>query len=419
MADHNERPLISTQHDAPNTSGNKTPGNGCGTVFWGIIFGMLIISFILNPFIKKDDTTAEASEPPVETNSLAPPSYEIQQSEPPDVSEPSDETEYPIYFPESTNLPDAEDQQTAFPPPEPEGQLSELAQQYEIAYFHSLYTDLGTVSFYDFPERDELLENMVYWTTSDEGKRSEINVALERHLLGDDIWHITSDSSDYVYTGQLKDGKPHGFGIIYNLKVSQYDQELIGELIALHYVGHFSEGTFDGYGAQFNDLKDITYAAQTIKDCGFVSDEMGPAVLHYLFNHVTFEGYFQHNKVSGKANHFRFPSYGGELFPFYPETHDIIDGYKWANVYPYVTAGEYQDGKLNGDATIYCFNHLVYTGSMKNDQYDGNGISYHKNGQIEYTGEWKNGVKHGYGSYYDENGTLIYAGEWKNDDYAY
>lgn len=99
--------------------------------------------------------------------------------------------------------------------------------------------------------------------------------------------------------------------------------------------------------------------------------------------------------------------------------YDILEVSQYGNAYPNVTKGEWKDGKLSGDVSIYKLNHKEYIGKMKNGKENGKGTSFYSNNKVEYDGRWKNGEPHGYGSYYDSDGTLVYSGKWENGNYAH
>ena len=54
-----------------------------------------------------------------------------------------------------------------------------------------------------------------------------------------------------------------------------------------------------------------------------------------------------------------------------------------------------------------------YEGNFKNDNFDGLGTLYWKNGD-RYEGNFVKGQQNGFGIKYAANGSIIYKGEWKN-----
>nr|WP_326184709.1 hypothetical protein [uncultured Oscillibacter sp.] len=406
MNDYNNQPLSSMQNTTPetNTSRNSNKsGGGCGGALLKLFFFLIVISLVFRACNgdSNNNSNSKVDGPP----EASPPSY-VENPPTSDLT-PVEESPVQDSVPTDTEESNAE---------MPESELSEMARNIEQLYFHGAYTDLGTVTIHDFKERDGLLEQMAYFLSSEDALNGEVPVAKESKLFGNDYWYMTSNSSDYSYIGDIKDGKPDGFGMLLYIYNGNYNYQFKGEP-GICYVGNFKDGMFDGYGAAFvvGD-SDISSAVSSVASTGLLSEDEGELLVEYLFNYVLYEGYFRENKVNGKANYFYFPTYQEQMIPFHEQP---IDGYIWANAYPYVTMGEYVNGELTGDAMIYKFNQLVYDGEVKKDEYHGTGTSYYYNGQVEYSGDWKNGMRHGKGAYYDTDGTLIYDGKWENDDYAH
>ena len=143
------------------------------------------------------------------------------------------------------------------------------------------------------------------------------------------------------------------------------------------------------------------------------SEEVGIDLIQYLFNYVSYEGYFKDGKKNGKGNSF-------DIYPLtFSYTNEPIDEYRYYNAYPDVTKGEYINDKLTGNVIIYVNNYLIFNGKLNKGIENGKGTWYYSNGNILYEGEFKNGTAHGKGAYYSENGELIYSGQWENGDYAH
>lgn len=302
-------------------------------------------------------------------------------------------------------------------PKAPEVQLSEEARNIELRYFHGAYTDMGTVDIHAFRERDELLENMVNLIKKFQvEKESAVPVKYKREILADNYYCITDEETNLQYLGKTKNDRPNGFGILLEAADGKVDYDFKGE-IGFRYVGNFKDGCPDGYGALFflGDYS-IGSAVQAVAETGLLNDAQGEMLVEYLWNHVSYEGYFDKGKKDGKGNLFEFPHYEGELFLF-GEIRPAPDGYIWGLAYQDVIKGEFKNDKINGTVKKYG-NGLKYDGEMEDGEYQGKGTSYYSNGQIEYTGEWKKGRRHGKGAQYNMDGSVDYEGEWKNDTSA-
>lgn len=378
MSDQN-RPLVSTEDDMPE---NKSGGGCLGRVAqWiGII---VVICFIISGIRScgEGDETRSADETPQAT-----PTNEVTTVE----------------------------------------ERSPEALSLENLLFHCPYTDLGTVQIHHFPERGEALEWLATYCSDKELFSSGRPVQLADPLFGEDYYYCTISETNLYYIGEIKDDRPDGFGAVVGLATGSGTYDFKGE--ALFYcVGNFKEGMLDGYGISFAaDEADITHAVQDVVqimgDDG-IDDDVGGALLQYLFDYVSYEGYWKEGKKDGKGNAFGFSwdtgSWYGDEIRFVEELNPPLDGYLFGPAYPNVTMGEYENGELNGQVNIYKYNHLVYSGEMKNGQRSGYGVSYYNNGQVEYDGEWKNDAANGMGAYYDQEGALIYTGEWEDGNYGH
>lgn len=58
----------------------------------------------------------------------------------------------------------------------------------------------------------------------------------------------------------------------------------------------------------------------------------------------------------------------------------------------------------------YTGTNMKYCGSINNNQYDGIGKLYYKNGKLLYEGEFKNGKFDGIGTRYNKNSTVMFSG---------
>lgn len=297
--------------------------------------------------------------------------------------------------------------------------LAQAADNIEKLFFHKLYTDLGEVEIHDFAERNAVVNFIVELGTDKKLSESGCYVNYQKKLLSEGYYYATVSETDYYYIGELKNNKPHGMGALVGVADGAGTYDFSGEAL-FYYVGNFKEGIKDGYGVEFHaDEGDITYIVQYIIEQDLVSDEYGEFLCQYLFNHVSYEGYWKGNEKHGKGNKYSFPEYLS-VYYFSIAVNEPLEGYIFGNVYPSeVIRGEWVNGKMTGDFAIYEHNEKSYIGEMKNGSGNGWGTKYYGSGQVSYEGEWKNGEPHGYGSYYDEEGNLIYSGMWENGDYAH
>ena len=84
--------------------------------------------------------------------------------------------------------------------------------------------------------------------------------------------------------------------------------------------------------------------------------------------------------------------------------------YRWKDGQIY--RGNWNDDKVEGKGTLYMKSGDIYEGYLKNGIFNGRGVYHWKNGD-QYVGEWENGEQNGFGSYFYKDGRS-YHGNWKN-----
>lgn len=390
MSDTNGRPLVSTQDSGVEPKKSNTGCFGCLSEIVGLIFIIYIISVGVRSCGKSDidDQKNLSAQPPTQTETVT------QQPSSTDTS--NDDT----LIEADTSV------------------LSDKAASIEKRFFHKFYTDIGNVEIHHFKERNELLEDSVeLLEKATQGDFEFLDYQVK--FLSSSYYYITSDTtSQYYYVGKTKDNRPNGFGMIFGISTGSGTYALADGFM-IHYIGNFKNGTYDGFGALFSaDEYDLSSTIDDIVQSGEItSNDVLEDVIEYLFNYVSYEGNFKDGKKSGKGNEFSFPNAAIGLS--FDVNNAPIEGYRYYNIYPDVTMGEYKNDELNGDVKEYWHNYLWYSGEMVAGEEDGKGSWYYNNGQIMYNGELKKGKQNGTGSYYDESGNLIYSGEWKNGDYAH
>jgi hypothetical protein len=150
--------------------------------------------------------------------------------------------------------------------------------------------------------------------------------------------------NDDKYEGEIKNGKPHGKGI---LKKSNGDM----------YTGEFRDGYFHGQGT-------LTFLSGTV----------------YLgeFKHDEWDGYGIYNKVDGTK-------YCGEWKKGYMHgygIYSVINGFKHT--------GEWKEDEQDGYGITNFSNGDKYIGEWRNGKQNGNGTYFYKDGTINKS-IWKNG----------------------------
>lgn len=181
---------------------------------------------------------------------------------------------------------------------------------------------------------------------------------------------FSNSEKDFYYIGDMKDGKPHGWGVILSD---------IGDYMQIHYVGNFKKGTVeDCYGMTMN-IEYYNGGAEALVAIGYEG----------IMSYLTFEDLIAYPADGERVRTYRFE--------------DVKD-----NTVSYESMGVDQFN------VVKCV--PKYVGEMKDGEYDGEGILYYSNGTIKYEGEFKNGVYSGKGKLYSESGELVKEGKFKNGE---
>ena len=202
-------------------------------------------------------------------------------------------------------------------------------------------------------------------------------------------YKTTNDRSKLKYEGEVKNGKAHGSGKLYEFKRNDLDsfsdeelwedQEAVllydaiwkeGQLVSgknykryYYYEGEFNKtGQFHGHGCQFryNGSK-------------------------------SFEGNFKNDKRNGHGCFFHW------------------DGSKYLE-------GNFKNDKQHGHGCEFRNNgSKCFEGNYKNDKQHGHGCEFRSDGSKCFEGNFKNDEKHGHGCEFRNGGIKCFEGNFKND----
>ncbi len=173
-----------------------------------------------------------------------------------------------------------------------------------------------------------------------------------------------------TYTGYIRDGKPHGFGIEY----TGFGKK--------NYEGNWQNGKYQGKGKKYN-----SESGKLIYDGEHANGNRHGYGIGYMVDGRICSGLFDnHNLIKGSMS-----------FP---------DGYKfdgeWVRSDPKYGTQSWPSGDK-------------YVGYMQGHSRNGYG-TYYKNGKKFYEGQWANNEYHGTGKMYNEDGTLYWEGVANNGD---
>ena len=172
---------------------------------------------------------------------------------------------------------------------------------------------------------------------------------------------------EVLYTGEWKDNKPNGQGMMIFTD-------------GMFYEGEFKDGQCNGQGT-------LTYA-----------------------NGDVYEGEWKDSRCNGQGTMTCASGdvYEGEWKDDYANGQGTAT-YANGNVYE----GEWKDGKCNGQGTITYADGTVYEGEWKGGRFNGQGTLTFANGDV-YEGEWKDSKYNGQGTLTLVDGS-VYKGEWKDN----
>jgi hypothetical protein len=101
------------------------------------------------------------------------------------------------------------------------------------------------------------------------------------------------------------------------------------------------------------------------------------------------------------------------------------DGTKLAGVYHLfegarfgIYAGEFKEGKFEGNGTLTFAGGRRYEGQFKDDKFNGLGTLISFNGRTKYSGMFKDGLFNGQGTLFDAKGSVINKGNWSRNNFA-
>lgn len=232
-------------------------------------------------------------------------------------------------------------------------------------------------------------------------------VELNSEIFGGEKYSITSNESEYCYSGKLKKNQPSGFGMLSKL----YDINSELQVYLPVYIGEFSKGKYDGEGIKFYDFSEDEIVDTILGNIG-ITEETVREYTDCYFQQIEYIGNFEKGLQDGNGVTFIYPSL---ILYSYESVDDEELDMKNINVFH----GIYKKGQMNGKGKVYSHKFLVYEGEFKDDMMNGKGTTYYPNSeQVKYKGEWENNAYSGKGTLYNENGEVEYKGNWENGDYA-
>lgn len=110
------------------------------------------------------------------------------------------------------------------------------------------YAAKCNIKLHRFPVQEAKLVNWI--ETSDEN----VVYLTTDNIFGADQYKITEKYDGYLYCGELKDGRPDGYGILFAAPETSDWLLTYGDYaFACRYIGQFSDGRFNGFGVLFTE----------------------------------------------------------------------------------------------------------------------------------------------------------------------
>lgn len=260
--------------------------------------------------------------------------------------------------------------------------------------------NMGLYSVENFPYQNSRKASKlikVYQEAKNAKETDFINVESERKGIFDSSMQYvqTLSEGDYLYYGEMKNGKPDGEGLLLS-----YDSSKGSHLLNL--LGEFKDGQLNGYVIWFSSFNGL----EVTSEGNYSKGEREGEYFGY-YNGMFDENYLQDNVDLLYA----YQDYVRE------ETladHDILI-FDLLLLPVYVQEkGEYNNGKPTGKWISY-FSDGTTEAEVKfnRDGESGEGSFYYPNGNLKYKGEFKDMLYHGKGTLYREDGSIEYNGKFE------
>lgn len=206
-----------------------------------------------------------------------------------------------------------------------------------------------------------------------------------------------------VYTGEVKNGVPHGIGRMVSSN---------GET----YFGEWTNGQLTGHGR-------YTWTDGTVYFGDFQAGKMNGSGTCLATNGNIYVGEYQNNvrTGAGKLIWKDGSSRNGDVYigTFRDGVINGVGTYSWQNGNVY--QGQFQNDMRDGWGKYACFDGSQYTGDTYAGYFEAGSRSgygtYTWAGGTVYEGEWNDNLRHGFGLETAPNGQQV-PGQWKKDAYV-
>lgn len=242
------------------------------------------------------------------------------------------------------------------------------------------------------------------------GMKADTYLKANDGLFGNGAYEITSEQTEYCYSGKVKNNQPSGFGILYKY----YSMDTNIETYIPIYMGNFKNGEYSGSGISFYDYSEDSNIVSSIAYTFNLNEHNLQEIIDQYFQSIEYIGEFKNGKENGDGVSFEYPMLNTYAYANNDLDPSVLDV---KNITAY--EGKYEEGKMDGEGKVYYHQKLLFQGNFKDGLMNGKGTSYYPDsGQKKYVGEWQDNLYEGKGTLYTENGEIQYKGKWSRGDYS-
>lgn len=258
------------------------------------------------------------------------------------------------------------------------------------------YVNNGTLDLPDFKiQLKELKDDL------DRAEHQQVYVSPTGYFRGNGF-ECLNESSKYIYSGEIKDGKVHGAGVVYYMAYIPFRG--VQPAYIKIYEGYFKNGLFDGFGITY-DYETYERDASMDGVCRVIArnyNEDYDRALHLFYNPILYMGEYEKGDKKGTGIEF--------IYPKEDDTRYISGLYNVSDIQ--IRSGKYESDELT-EGTMYLHETMIYEGDIKDGKKHGMGAMYFQNTNIvAFKGEfYKDEPRKG--TLYDNQGNIICSGEWE------
>ena len=220
---------------------------------------------------------------------------------------------------------------------------------------------------------------------------------------------------DSTYKGDMRDGQPHGVGVMVFADGSRYEGEFKDGKITgrgvyvffngVRYEGELLDSKYNGYGV-FSDTSGNSYEGE------FKAGKFHGKGIRIYVGDSRCEGSFKHGKLNGQGfctytDGRRYEGVFKDDVAYGHGVHTDPGGTRYE--------GEFKEGKYHGQGSHTYADGASYKGEYKENNFNGQGVYIFADGE-KYVGEFKDGMFNGLGVRTYPNGSR-YEGEFKADKF--